>query len=416
MNMKKILTLMLLATIATTSYGQEANTKISQLENYLQELGFGVSHTQSNAFERGITHQWRSFLNVMPLHPPFNDNNLSEAQLQRIILTYDSINTHRRQQMESALDSIRLTFAILGKDGSESYLYEYHKDGTDTIKYSLAFRQEADSLYSTRYGNQVYFHNAREVANFDYHKNYKERNIDHMQGAAVDEDGNLTINGKKVKKILIDGKEFKGDVNGFFNDFEEFGNYSHLYTIPTNLTWDEMQPFDVAAFESLILPVLKKAKKLKGVKTYPIYWRHDEGYDDNVSNGGLVSKTTRQSDYGDNKHTGLTTGTHYFIPAQYKAEAEALHQQLDSIALDYVNRHPEQEYIYNYSSRIPYANLHNIVEGMNIKGDSNYHLSCMMDQDGYHIIIITTKGELWIPNDWPKLKSYINGEKVYRKE
>ena len=166
--MKKILTLMLLATIATTSYGQEVNAKISQLENYLQELGFGVSHSQSNAYERGVTHQWRAFLSVVTLNPPFNDKNLSEAQQQQIIQTYDSINTFRRQQMENALDSIRLTFASLGKDASESYLYEYHKDGTDTIKYSLAFRQEEDSLYSSRYGNQVYFHNAREVASFDY--------------------------------------------------------------------------------------------------------------------------------------------------------------------------------------------------------------------------------------------------------
>ena len=25
-------------------------------------------------------------------------------------------------------------------------------------------------------------------------------------------------------------------------------------------------------------------------------------------------------------------------------------------------------------------------------------------------------GELWIPREWPRLKSYINGERVYRKE
>ena len=86
------------------------------------------------------------------------------------------------------------------------------------------------------------------------------------------------------------------------------------------------------------------------------------------------------------------------------------------MALDFVNRHPEQEYIYNYSSRIPYSNLRNIVEGMNLKADSNYHLSCMMNPDGYHILVITTKGELWIPKDWPKLKTYINGEKVYREK
>lgn len=372
--MKKILTFMLLTAIATTAHSQEANDRISQLENYLQELGFGVRHSQSNSYERGVTHQWHSFLSVVTLNPPFNDKNLSEAAQQRIIQTYDSINTHRRQQMESALDSIRHTFASLGKDASESYLYEYHKDGTDTIKYSLAFRQEEDSLYSSRYGNNIYFHNAREVASFDYQKNFSD--------------------------------EYQG--------FVEHGNYSHVYTTPSNYTWDDMQPFDIAAFEALIQPVLKKAKKLKGVKTYPVYWRHDEGFDDNVGNGGLISKVTRQSDYGDNKHTGLTTGTYYFIPAQHKAESEALHQQLDSIVLDYVNQHPEQTYIYNYSSKFPYGNLLVKVQGLNINADSDYHLSYMMDEDGYHFLVITTQGELWVPRDWHKLKSYINGEKVYR--
>ena len=40
-----------------------------------------------------------------------------------------------------------------------------------------------------------------------------EELIKRMPGAEVDDDGNITINGKQVKKILLDGKEFMlGDV------------------------------------------------------------------------------------------------------------------------------------------------------------------------------------------------------------
>ena len=40
-----------------------------------------------------------------------------------------------------------------------------------------------------------------------------EELIKRMPGAEVDEDGNITINGKQVKKILLDGKEFMlGDI------------------------------------------------------------------------------------------------------------------------------------------------------------------------------------------------------------
>ena len=35
-----------------------------------------------------------------------------------------------------------------------------------------------------------------------------EELIKRIPGAEVDEDGNITVNGKEVKKILLDGKEF----------------------------------------------------------------------------------------------------------------------------------------------------------------------------------------------------------------
>ena len=373
--MKKFLTIMLLATLSATAHSQEANERLHQLETYLKDLEYGVSHEQSNTHERGITHRWRTSFPIYQLPHPSNNGNMSEEQRQKVIHSIDSINARREQQMNKALDSIRIAFAALGKYASESYLYEYHKDGTDTIKYSLAFRQEEDSLYSSRYGNQVYFHNAREVASFDYQKGY--------------------------------------DSN--YNRVNGYGSYQHVYTIPNGITWDDLKPFDFAAFEAQIQPVLKTLKKLKGSKTYPVYWRHDEGFEDNVGNGGLISKVSRQSEYGDNKHTGLTTGTHYFIPIHYKSEAEAIYHQLDSLTHNYVDNHPEQQYTYYYSSRfLPHANITGIVEGHDIRGDKDYHLKCMMDEEGYHILVITTKGELWTPKDWQKLKSYINGEKVYR--
>ena len=102
---------------------------------------------------------------------------------------------------------------------------------------------------------------------------------------------------------------------------------------------------------------------------------------------------------------------------QYKSEAEAIYHQLDSLTHNYVDNHPEQQYTYYYSSRfLPHANINGIVEGHDIRGDKDYHLKGMMDEEGYHILVITTKGELWTPKDWQKLKSYINGEKIYRKK
>ena len=52
--MKKFLTIMLLATLSATAHSQEANERLHQLETYLKELEYGVSHEQSNTHERGM--------------------------------------------------------------------------------------------------------------------------------------------------------------------------------------------------------------------------------------------------------------------------------------------------------------------------------------------------------------------------
>ena len=375
--MKKIFTVILLASVAIAARSQQSNPQLHQLEQFIQEQGYAVSHTQSTGTERGISHQWSALLNAYIIHPQSAiDSTMSEAALRRIVHQYDSINHLRRQRLTQALDSIRTTFARLGKNASESYLYEYHKDDTDTIKYSLAFRRDDGALRTYRYNNSVYFNNAGEVALFDYTR--------------------------------------RDDSDGW--GATDWGYYSHLYTIGNDISWDDMQPFDHAAFEALIAPALKAAKKLKGAKAYPVYWRHDEGFNDDVGpNGNLVGKTVRQSDYGHNSHYGLTTGTLYFIPIQHEAEAKALYRQIDSLAHSYVDSHPEQYYTYTFSSDFRYGNLRDMVRGQDFKDDASYDLKTLADDNGFYILSINTKGELWIPRDWPRLKSYVNGEMVYLK-
>ncbi|MBQ4392821.1 MAG: hypothetical protein II826_06920 [Prevotella sp.] len=375
--MKKIFTVVLLASVAIAARSQQSNPQLRQLEQFIQEQGYAVSHTQSTGTERGIAHQWSALLSAYIIHPQSAiDSTMSEAALRRIVHQYDSINHLRRQRLTQVLDSIRTTFARLGKDASESYLYEYHKGGTDTIKYSLAFRRDDGALRTYRYNNSVYFNNAGEVALFDYTR--------------------------------------RDDSDGW--GATDWGYYSHLYTIGNDISWDDMQPFDHAAFEALIAPALKAAKKLKGAKAYPVYWRHDEGFNDDVGpNGNLVGKTVRQSDYGPNSHYGLTTGTLYFIPIQHEAEAKALYRQIDSLAHSYVDSHPEQYYTYTFSSDFRYGNLRDMLRGQDMKGDASYDLKALADDTGFYILSINTKGELWIPRDWPRLKSYINGEMVYQK-
>lgn len=374
--MKRILTLILLAIFVTTAGSQQPNERLRRLERLLSEKGaIGVSHRQNNTSGRGITHYLNAgIFDLFTDKPNYNfDERIGEATRKKVIASHDSIMAARRQQMSMLLDSIRLTFALLAGEAAQSYSYEYHMNGIDTIKYTWASGTGEDTILSLPIGGRWQSSGAREAVYFDYSGGYNEM----RQGR------------------------------------EEQGQYCHMYTVPTGIRWDNMKSFDVEAFEAHIAPVLKAFKKLKGAKVYPVYWRHDEGFrkmDD------FIFHISRLSAYSDNKHTGLTTGTHYFIPAEHREEADALYKQLAKLALDYVSQHPEQPYEYRFSSRFPYLNITELVEGSGWKSDTDYSLRCMRDDDGYHILCLNTQGELWIPRDWPKLKSYINGEMVYRKK
>ena len=65
----------------------------------------------------------------------------------------------QKQKDHVVADSIRHIFAVVSKDASDSYRYEYHKDGADTMKYELAFRYDNDSEGQA---------SIREVAHFLY--------------------------------------------------------------------------------------------------------------------------------------------------------------------------------------------------------------------------------------------------------
>ena len=367
--MRRILAIMLLAAFSVAALCQEPNKQLQELEKYLKQQGFTPEHKQSTVWGEGLTHQWSLSHTVytMKVH---RDTSKSEEENQRLAHHIDSISTLRRQGMVKGIDSIRLAFARLGAEASESHLYENHRFGIDTIKYSL-INQEFEEAPSSSTDTIPLRQKRLEMAHFDYHNYFNQ-----------------------------DGGE------------EAWGLYTHLLSVRNSVKWEDMQPLDIAAFEALVLPELKPMMKLKGAKTYPVHWQHDEGFDDEVSeNGGLQQKTTQWGD----SHTGLTTGTHYFIPLKYETEANALYQRLDSLAYGYISAHPEQAYVYEFTPPYFPINLCDMVKGVEHKGSDEYYLSFLRTQEGFHILSLRNKGERWVPREWWKLKSYINGEKVYLK-
>ena len=382
--------------LATTVFGQRLwigdagtsgiNLRLQQLEDCLQKLGYEIGYSQGNmsmigaGSNRSITRNWT-----------FGFGARGEEITNRLIYRVpDSIVALRRQQLAIAIDSIRTAFADLSKEGVESHQYEKHDGCADTIDYSIGFFDgKKDLMARTNItGNHVFFHNAKEQASFSYHKNCDDWDI---------------------------------------------GNYMHRYVSDNRVS---VRSFDAAAFEKHIQPAFAVLKSLKGAATYPVYWRHDKEYKDSLA-GGRIHLILGYNNVN-HTHAGLVTGSHYFIPAQYKAETNALYRQLDSLTFDYVNRYPEQLHRYSTSSRLPYPTSPIIEYKMYTESSINsvqhipsakllgkgygydidnydYYFFFYLMEDGLHILSITSTGEGWMPAEWQKLKSWINGKKEYLK-
>ena len=317
MNRRYILLCLLALTVS--AFGQKINPQLCQLDEYFKKQDrYQVWHSQSNYST--ISHTWRI---------DFNE-----------------------QLTPSDIDTIRNAFASARKDASESYMYEYHKDGTDSIKYSLRKR-------------------------YDWNK------------------------GLGFEKALFENNALKAE---YF--------YYHEYDEPKDIAKKDMKQLDAAAVKAIVEPALESVKQYKGANIYPIYWQHDEGYEDNFGpDGGIESIAF----YDIHNHAGKTTGNHYFLPAQYEKEGEALCRQIDSLTHDYVNRHPEQHYHYFYYSTNSDFRIRNILGSYGNYRENQYSLGYYRDEEGLHFFSTVTDGELWMPKEWTKIKRWVNGKATYRK-
>ena len=373
---------MILVALATGAFGQNANPLLDQLVSPVEHLASPSSVTtrpSSSELERpSLFRHLELFLREHSHGLDFTQRNDFDnsyircdwhAQLDTIAMT--------PSQLEDAINTIRTTFADMRKDATESYMYEYHQNGADTISFNVAYSDDDSEIDSHRSGHYVHYWEAQEAFNFRY-----------------------------------DGT---------------FGHYNHFREVPRDISEADQKPFDIAAFEAHIQPVLEQLMKLKGAKSYPVYWQHDKEYVDSTGTNGLGLYGGRLPD---DPQAGLTTGTHYFIPAQYNAGG--IYVLLHSQAYDYVERHPEQPYKITYLPIILRISRDGMVDkgafhtatGDIVQSDirqfadlnsTKYNLRCYQDDDGLHILSLTTKGILWIPKYFQKMKRWVNGKATFRK-
>ena len=218
--MKRTVFFLMLALLCATSHAQ-INPKMQQLFDKLTEMGEApriIKHggkDQPTVLEYGM-HLYYSPNMYRDSHTPFIDSLLRED----------------KNNLEQGLAAIRHTLDDLQAEAAESYHYEYHKGGRDTIVYSMNLCR--DTVLNTskhRSGSHPLFY-SNEYLYFNYQPYHKEGEV----GANLQYTVNIPSPGPQAEKN---------------------------------------------SFESLVADIVKLFNQNK-IKPRTAMWQHDKAYSDSI--------------------------------------------------------------------------------------------------------------------------------------
>jgi hypothetical protein len=281
-----------------------------------------------------------------------------------------------------ALDSISTLPSTV-----ESYHFEKHQLGIDTVRYSICLNRgpEHRITYDSLQDCQVY---SRELG-----------------------PETITFNYETHQKFC--GKHFEG-----------WGNieYSKVEPLPASLvpaTAKKYEPvcFDWDLYLQSIMPILSQ----KGISQRKFKWSQDEDFARKARGSNIDDYSIIYYNKGDALAVGETNGTLFFIPSDQKSFAEQVLKNIDAATLKYVLLHPEQTYAYRYNTFFNSPNYwprydQEMIRSTTLNKDGIQNFVYIgADEKGYYFLLLNTKGNLFFPKEFASLKSFINGEKTYYK-
>jgi hypothetical protein len=364
--MKRIISLIIFATIQLGCFAQES-PKLESLYAYLKAKGLVKSYTLSNQHEEGLRKVYSVDLGL------FEDRQQgrNEAKMD------SAIRAEQRNQRE-AVKQIRRTLSELTEDAAESYSYEYHQGGKDTIITTIALNSYTDGPIPTV---------------------FKDMGIVHMDGFKMP----ALVHFRYVRH----------------KSPESFGYDTGIAKFKVNAIVDSTlratQDFNVKMLHKTILPLLKD----KTIKRRTIHCQHDSTFDvfhpNNIPFYGELrcQKTIRAR--GDNN---LTV---YKFTSEDKAKA-VLHQIMEC-ARQHIAEHPREAYTICSDEYFPPLTFETMFKGGTYEYEYNLErprtsmtIDTMMDEEGFYILINVYEDDEVVPGEWKTLKEVINGKKVYYKD
>ena len=369
--MKKAAIILTLLVTGSMAFGQHG-INIDGLKKYLESQGFKYEmvYKEDRHFKRENCVMSRT-LNIKA---PQNNDFATDSDRQAIQVRLDSLSLVEQHKMKLVTDSVRKYFYSLASKSTNSDFYERRKDGKDTVKYVLDF-YDSYSVQSTFLNYPV--SNVSGRLSFNFYQNLRDDSLKHQMKCTL----------------------------GF-------------YQAETCIN-KKSKAFDVKAYDSVITSSFQQLIDKKIAQKTPVFWR----INDYIPKEGeiLIDKNVYDVISHDKPLQGTIQGTHYFISAKYKEDGKRQLQLIDSLTLDYIDKHPNQTYYYGpdfpFSTPIRHTCfIANYENGFNFNNSGSYTCLLYEDKDGMHVFSISNEyKDLWFPREFTKLERWENGKGKYIK-
>ena len=348
------------------------NPMIDSLAIYAYNLGSipEVTYSYDGKFHKTVNIRCMLTNDFQPT-PPTGDPK-KDAQNQKL----DSIRQEKINEEHKVYEAVRNTCKALTDNALESYVWEYHRNGVDSVRYAIAIGeyQNGDTLTTFRSERDVYYYRAPELVSFDYNS--------------------YPYNNKSPWSP-------KG-----------FGYFRYEYT-PDSVYKKDFIPFDKEAYTKQILPILKQ----EGITSRQFYVYHDSTYT-------IVRKAWKEDDFVVREQTEVpkqtkseTRGTIYTMHS--RAQANAVLEQIKMATLDFLENN--SGFWFTVHPWIPFIEgdrkLYEFFESEYMSRVPDfYHIYIHCYGEEFNIIIVEGQGDMMIPAEWAVVKSWKNGKITYDKK
>jgi hypothetical protein len=378
-DMKRIVFALCAISIALSTMAQgtlqkrlQGNPKVDNLVNEVTALS---GNPDVSYYFDGKSHKTVGiFCNLMNDFQPTPPTGDSKKDAQNHVM--DSIRQDRINQGRKVYEAIRNTCKALTDKATESYSWEYHRDGVDSVRYTIAIGEYQNGDTMTIYHNQrdVQYYNAPELLSFYYN-------------AFAHNDGNPW--------------GAKG-----------YGYFRYEYT-PDSVFMPkkDIVPFDKDAYMKEILPILNQ----KGITSRQFYVYNDSTFT-------IVRKDRKEDDFVLREQTNEpmqtkseTRGTVYTLHS--KAQAYAVLEQIVKATWDYLEGN--SGFWYSFHPYNDYGNwkLNELFESKYLtRIPSFFHIYLHSFGEEFNIMIVEGQGDMMIPAEWAVVKSWKNGKVTYDKK